>query len=90
MKTKLMSLALISAPVVQSFACQACFGDYRNVPGGAPQNIEHMAVAVWVMMFFFMSVVGGVGAFSYHLWRRGRMPAEPHQQLAEEDLSQYA
>jgi hypothetical protein len=90
MKTKITALLLIVAPLAQSFACQACFGDYRGVTGGPPQNIQHMAIAVWVMMFFIMSVVGGVGAFSFHLWRRGRMPLEPHEKLAEEDLSQYA
>jgi hypothetical protein len=90
MKTKLVPLLLIVAPFAQSFACQACFGDYRSLPGGPPKNVEHMAAAVWVMMFIIMSVLGGVGAFSFHLWRRGRMPLEPHEQLAEEDLSQYA
>jgi hypothetical protein len=90
MKAKFIALALMTAPLAQSFACQACFGDYRGVAGGPPKNIQHMAVAVWVMMFFIMSVVGGVGAFTLHLWRRSRMPIEPHQQLAEEDLSQYA
>jgi hypothetical protein len=90
MKTKLLSLLLIAAPLAQSFACQACFGDYRDLPGGPPKNIQHMAIAVWVMMGFIGSVFGGVGAFSLHLWRRSRQPIEPHQQLAEEDLSQYA
>jgi len=90
MKKKLMSLALIAAPLGQIFACQACFGDYRGVSGGPPQNVQHMAMAIWVLMFFVASVLGGVGAFSFHLWRRGRMPLEPHEQLAEEDLSQYA
>jgi hypothetical protein len=36
-----------------------------------------------------MSVMGGIGAFSFHLWRHGRMPVEPHQELTEEDLSKY-
>ncbi len=36
-----------------------------------------------------MSVLGGIGAFSFHLWRHGRMPAEPHQEITEEDLSKY-
>jgi len=31
-----------------------------------------------------------VGAFTFHLWRHARMPIEPHEELAEEDLSQYA
>jgi hypothetical protein len=36
-----------------------------------------------------LSVLGGIGAFSFHLWRHGRMPAEPHQEITEEDLSKY-
>ena len=60
MKTKLFSALLIGAPLAQSFACQACFGDYRRVNGGPPQNIQHMALAVWVLMFIVMFVLGGV------------------------------
>jgi hypothetical protein len=89
-KTKLISLGLIFVPLAQSFACQACFGDYRGVSGGPPSNIQHMAIAVWVMMFLIMCVLGGLGAFSFHLWRRSRMPLEPEDELIEEDLSQYA
>jgi hypothetical protein len=33
--------------------------------------------------------LGGIGAFSFHLWRHARMPTEPYDQLIEEDLSQY-
>ncbi len=90
MKTKLVAGLFFISPLAQSFACQACFGDYRGVAGGPPQNVQHMAMAIWVLMFVVMSVLGGVGAFSFHLWRRGRMPLEPHEKLAEEDLSQYA
>jgi hypothetical protein len=90
MKPKLLCLFLTILPLAHSLACQSCFGDYRGVTGGPPQNVQHMATAVWVMMFIVMSVLGGVGAFSFHLWRRGRMPIEPHEQLTEEDLSQYA
>ncbi len=90
MKTKILFFIFMAASLGQSFACQACFGDYRGVAGGPPQNVQHMAMAIWVLMFVVMSVLGGVGAFSFHLWRRGRMPIEPHQQLAEEDLSHYA
>ena len=41
------------------------------------------------MMFIVMTVLGGIGAFSFHLWRQSRMPMEPYDQLVEEDLSQY-
>jgi hypothetical protein len=48
---------------------------------------EHMAIAIWVINgFIVMSVLGGVGAFSFHLWRCARHPLEPHQQLIDEDL----
>jgi hypothetical protein len=64
-------------------ACSSCFG--------APdaKSTEHMAVAIWVMLGFVMSVMGGVGAFSFHLWRHARTPLEPHQQLTDEDLKPY-
>jgi hypothetical protein len=48
-----------------------------------------MAVAIWVLMGVVMSVMGGVGAFSFHLWRHARMPLEPHQELTHEDLDRY-
>ena len=36
-----------------------------------------------------MSVLGGIGAFSFHIWRHGRMPLEPHQEITDEDLEKY-
>lgn len=86
----LLTAMLLFAPLAQTWACSACFGDYRNTPGGAPPSIQHMAAAIWVLMFVVMSVLGGVGAFGFHLWRCSRRPLEPHQQLVEEDLSRYA
>ena len=67
----------------QALACSVCYGARDG------KTSEHMAVAVWVMMGVIMSVMGGVGAFSFHLWRHARHPMEPHEQLFEEDLSQY-
>jgi hypothetical protein len=51
--------------------------------------VQHLAVAIWAMMFLVMSVLGGIGAFSFHLWRHARMPPDPYDRLMEEDLSQY-
>jgi hypothetical protein len=67
----------------QALACAACYG--------APdaKTSEHMAVAIWVLMGVVMTVMGGVGAFSFHLWRHANMPLEPHQQLTDEDLKPY-
>lgn len=48
-----------------------------------------MAVAIWFLMAAIMSVLGGLGLFGIYLWRHGRMPLEPHQQLTEENLEQY-
>ncbi len=85
MRTKLIAtlLILLTSQVGQALACSVCFG--------APQSksAQSMATAIWFLMAAVMTVLGGVGAFSFHLWRHGRMPLEPHQELAEEDLKQY-
>ena len=67
----------------QALACPCCYGAKDG------KSTEHMAVAIWFLFGAVMSVIGGIGAFSFHLWRHGRMPVEPHQQLTEEDLSRY-
>jgi hypothetical protein len=48
-----------------------------------------MAVAIWFLFGAVMSVLGGIGAFSFHLWRHARMPLEPHEELTEEELKSY-
>ena len=85
MKTKLLLLLslLLLSPLSETFACAVCYG----APGS--KSTQSMAVAIWFLMGAVMSVLGGVGAFSFHLWRHSRMPLEPHQQLTEEDLEQY-
>ena len=45
-----------------------------------------MAVAIWFLFGAVMSVLGGIGAFSFHLWRHGRMPNEPYQEMIDEEL----
>jgi hypothetical protein len=85
MRAKIVTtlILLLTSQVGQAFACSVCFG--------APQSksAKSMAIAIWFLMAAVMSVLGGIGAFSFHLWRHARMPLEPHQELAEEDLNQY-
>ncbi|MEP6956178.1 MAG: hypothetical protein ABI883_05080 [Chthoniobacterales bacterium] len=85
MKTKLIAtlLILLTSQAGQALACSVCFG--------APQSksAKSMAIAIWFLMAAVMSVLGGVGAFGFHLWRHARMPLEPHQELTEEDFNQY-
>ena len=85
MKAKLLSLLVIflGSPIGQALACSVCFGDKDA------KSTEHMAIAVWVMMGVVMSVLGGVGAFSLHLWRHAQTPLEPHEEIVEENLEQY-
>ena len=85
MKTKLLAafLLVLGSPMGQAIACSVCFGA-RDA-----KSTEHMAVAVWVMMGVIMSVMGGVGAFSFHLWKHAHTPLEPHQELTDEDLQPY-
>ena len=70
-------------PRSRALACPFCYGAKDG------KSTEHMAVAIWFLFGAVMSVIGGIGAFSFHLWRHGRMPVEPHQELTEEDLSKY-
>ncbi len=85
MRTKLIVafLLFLGSQTGQAVACSVCFGA-RDA-----KSTEHMAVAIWVLMGVVMSVMGGVGAFSFHLWRHANTPLEPHQELTNEDLNQY-
>jgi hypothetical protein len=85
MKTRIiLALALfLGSPIGQALACSQCF----SAPGS--KSGEHMAVAIWVLLGVVMSVMGGVGAFSFHLWKHAHTPLEPHQQLTDEDLQPY-
>jgi hypothetical protein len=74
---------LLASPMGQALACSVCYGARDG------KTTEHMAVAIWVLMGVVMSVMGGVGAFSFHLWRHAHTPLEPHQELTDEDLDQY-
>jgi putative Mn2+ efflux pump MntP len=85
MRTKIISLLLLGAfsPAGQAMACSFCYGAKEG------KEFEHMAVAIWFLFGAVMSVLGGIGAFTLHIWRHARMPLEPHQELAEEDLAKY-
>ncbi|MEP6777013.1 MAG: hypothetical protein ABI944_01075 [Chthoniobacterales bacterium] len=75
--------AFFASQLGQATACAVCFGARGS------KTTEHMATAIWILMGAVMSVLGGVGAFSFHLWRHANTPLEPHQELAQEDLDQY-
>jgi hypothetical protein len=85
MKSKIFSLIVLAllSPVGQALSCPFCYGAKDG------KAAEHMAVAIWFLFGAVMSVLGGIGAFSLHLWRHGRMPLEPHQELTEENLDKY-
>ena len=67
----------------QASACPFCYGAKDG------KSTEHMAVAIWFLFGAVMSVLGGIGAFSFKIWRHGQMPLEPHQQINEEDLNKF-
>jgi len=85
MRAKLLSILLwsILLPLSEAMACPFCYGAKDG------KSTEHMAVAIWFLLGAIMAVMGGIGAFSLHLYRQGRTPLEPHQQLTEEDLDKY-
>ena len=73
----------LCSPMGQALACSVCYGAKDG------KTTEHMAVAVWVMLGVVMSVMGGVGAFGFQIWRHANTPLEPHQELTDEDLDKY-
>ena len=85
MKGKLVYLVtiLLCSPLGQAMACSFCYGAKDG------KETQHMAVAIWFLFSAVMTVLGGIGAFSYSIWKHSRMPLEPHQQLAQEDLEKY-
>lgn len=85
MKTKIVVTLglLLTTQAGQAFACAVCYGAPNS------KSTQSMAMAIWFLMAAVMSVLGGVGAFSFHLWRHARMPLEPHQELTQEDLNEY-
>ena len=85
MRTKILSFLLVSlvSPLGQAMACAFCYGAKDG------KETEHMAVAIWFLFAAVLSVLSGIGAFSLHIYRHGRMPLEPHQALTEEDLAKY-
>jgi hypothetical protein len=72
---------LVAAP--QLMACPFCYGAKDG------KTTEHMAVAIWFLFGAVVSVLGGIGAFSYNIYRHSRAPLAPHEQLAQEDLEKY-
>lgn len=82
-KALLLFTILLSSPLGEAMACAVCSTDPHS------STAKSMSMAIWFLMAAVMSVLGGVGLFGVTLWRRGRTPLEPHQQLTEEDLKQY-
>jgi hypothetical protein len=85
MRAKIFSILLLSIlfAAEQSSACPFCYGAKDG------KSTEHMAVAIWFLFGAVMSVIGGIGAFSFSIWRHARMPLPPHEELMEEDLEKY-
>ena len=85
MKAKIIVafLLFLGSQTGQALACSVCFGA-RDA-----ESTENMAIAIWVLMGVIMTVLGGVGAFGFHLYRHANMPLEPHQELTDENLEKY-
>ena len=85
MKVKIIAAVLLflGSQTGQALACSVCFGAQDA------KTTENMAIAIWVLMGVVMTVLGGVGAFGFHLYRHANMPLEPHQELTDENLEKY-
>jgi hypothetical protein len=85
MKAKIIVafMVFLGSQTGQALACSVCFGARDS------KSTENMAIAIWVLMGVVMTVLGGVGAFGFHLYRHANMPLEPHQELTDENLEKY-
>jgi len=85
MRTKLIVafMLFLGSQTGQALACSVCFGARDS------KSTENMAIAIWVLMGVVMTVLSGVGAFGFHLYRHANMPLEPHQELTDENLEKY-
>lgn len=72
-----VSMLMVMLAAEQASACPFCYGAKDG------KSTQHMAVAIWFLFGAVMSVLGGIGAFSFKIWRHGRMPMPPHEQLIE-------
>ena len=64
-KAIFVSIILFCGSLTQTFACSTCFGNYGDVGESAPANVQHLAVAIWVLMFIVMSVLGGISGIQF-------------------------
>ncbi len=78
----ILSLSILLA-VQQASACPFCYGAKDG------KSAENMSVAIWFLFAAIMTVLGGVGAFSYSIYRHSRTPLTPDQKLIQEDLAKY-
>jgi hypothetical protein len=88
MRAKIVSiLSILGGSILlaaqEANACPFCYGAKDG------KSAEHMAVAIWFLFGAAMSVIGGIGAVGFSIWRHGRMPLPPHEELLEEDLEKY-
>ena len=71
-------MLLVVLATQHASACPFCYGAKDG------KSTQHMAVAIWFLFGAVMSVLGGIGAFSFKIWRHSRMPTAPHEQLIED------
>ena len=84
MKAKLFVLLAIflGSPISAGFGLSRLFRATRM-----RRSTEHMAIAIWVLMGAVMSVLGGVGAFSFHLWRHAAHSARAARATRSKKIS---
>lgn len=77
---KFLSILMLSILLAagEASACPFCYGAKDG------KSTEHMAVAIWFLFGAVMAVMGGIGAFSFKIWKHGRMPMPPHEKLIED------
>lgn len=71
-------LAVLTAALPQtSQACAVCMGASDSAVAPA------INAAIFLMLGFVGIMLGGAGGFAFYLFRRGKLPAPPHEELTQ-------
>ena len=75
--SRLLVAVLALAPSFAQ-ACNVCMGDSNSNIAGAANG------AIFLMLGAIGSMLAGLGAFGFYLYKRANSPIPPHLQLVEE------
>ena len=78
--TALLTPLILLASSPGAWACAACYGDTSGSKMG-----NAAAIGIFAMVIIMFGMLGGVGAFMYHLANRAKHPLPDYEELVGDD-----